>query len=130
MSRVVVKWNNSEVQRVLYSRNGNVGRYLIKKAIVVKTKASAQVGVDTGALKKSIGWKFGRNSLGPYVDIGSPLRHAYLHHEGTRPHLIVPKKAQVLRFSSKGSIIYTQRVRHPGTRPNRYLTDNLRWFKQ
>lgn len=129
MSDINIKLNKLELDRVLFRRDGNVGRYLIKRAIIVKAKARAQVGKDTGRLRQSINWKYGRNAIGPYVDIGSPLRYAYLHHEGTRPHLIVPKKAQVLRFSSRGTIVYTHKVRHPGTKPNRYLTDNLRWFK-
>ena len=28
-------------------------------------------------------------------------------------------------FASKGNVIYTTSVNHPGTKPNRYLTDNL-----
>lgn len=129
MSEIVIKFNNAEVQRVLNGPNGNVRKYLIKKAIIVTARAKAQVGVETGALKKSIGWRYGRGVAGPYVEIGSRLRHAYLHHEGTRPHFITPKKARVLSFSSRGQVIYTHRVKHPGTRPNRYLTDNLRWFR-
>lgn len=129
MSPVVFQFNDREIQRVLNSPEGNVSKYLVKKAIIITAKAKAQVGVKTGALKKSIGWKYGRSLLGPYVEIGSSLHYAYLHHEGSRPHLIRPKRAQVVRFSSKGSTIFAHRVVHPGTRPNRYLTDNLRWFR-
>jgi hypothetical protein len=35
----------------------------------------------------------------------------------TRPHLIVPRRAKVLRFvASDGAVVFTRRVRHPGTR--------------
>jgi hypothetical protein len=49
-----------------------------------------------------------------------------MHHQGTRPHIIVPRRAQTLRFYSRGRIVYSKLVHHPGTKPNRYLTDNLR----
>ena len=38
---------------------------------------------------------------------------------------ITPDTAEVLRFSSRGRIVYTRVVRHPGTKPNKYLADNL-----
>jgi hypothetical protein len=57
--------------------------------------------------------------------VGSGNRIALMHHNGTRPHFIRPRRAQTLRFYSHGRIVYSQLVFHPGTRPNRYLTDNL-----
>jgi hypothetical protein len=67
---------------------------------------------------------------GQYVKIGSPLSYALLHHEGTRPHLIRPNPPnRVLRFVSKGTLVMTGLVRHPGTRPNRYLTDSLKLIR-
>jgi hypothetical protein len=58
--------------------------------------------------------------------IGSDNRIALMHHQGTRPHIIMPRRAQTLRFYSRGRIVYSKLVHHPGTKPNRYLTDNLR----
>jgi hypothetical protein len=87
--------------------------------------AKQQVGVDTGRLKNSIHMRHFRSGIGQMIEVGSPLKYALLHHEGTRPHLITPNRAQVLRFTSGSRVIYTHQVRHPGTRPNRYLTDNL-----
>ncbi len=36
---------------------------------------------------------------------------------GTRPHIIRPRNASVLRFIVEGEIIYAKVVHHPGTRP-------------
>jgi hypothetical protein len=129
MTIVVTKLNRANLAFVLKAREGNVGRYLTKKATFVTLKAKAQVGVKTGALQRSINWSYGIKPSGPFVRIGSPLSYAYLHHEGSRAHIITPKVKKALKFSSKGAIIITQRVRHPGTKPNKYLTDNLRWFR-
>lgn len=104
---------------------GPVGRYLFSRGRAIMAGAKNQVGVKTGRLKASIHMRQERAPFGQQVRIGSPLSYALMHHEGTRPHIITPNRAQVLRFTSGGRVIYTHAVKHPGTRPNRYLTDNL-----
>ena len=43
--------------------------------------------------------------------------------EGTRPHKIYPVRANALVFKSKSvDLIFTRLVRHPGTKPNPFLT--------
>jgi hypothetical protein len=46
--------------------------------------------------------------------------------EGTRPHLIRPRRARALRFEVGGDVVFTKLVRHPGTRPNNFLARALR----
>ena len=104
---------------------GPVGRYFFTRARALMAGAKNQVGVKTGRLKASIHMRQERAPFGQQIRIGSPLSYALMHHEGTRPHIITPNRAQVLRFTSGGRVIYTHSVKHPGTRPNRYLTDNL-----
>jgi len=105
---------------------GPVGRDLNKRARQVMTAAKAQAGVNTGRLKQSIHVRnHNRTMTGQSIQVGSPVSYALAHHNGTRPHMIVPNTAKVLRFTSGSRVIYTRMVRHPGTRPNKYLTDNL-----
>jgi hypothetical protein len=125
-----VTLGSRQVKFLTTDSEGLVGKYLIKRAIILKTRAKAQVGVKTGMLRKSISWSYGVGTLGPQVTIGSNLSYARLHHEGSRPHIITPNKRKSLKFSSRGPVIFAQRVLHPGTKPNRYLTDNLRLFKK
>jgi len=40
---------------------------------------------------------------------------------GTRPHLILPKRARALRFEVDGEVVFARRVHHPGTQPQPYL---------
>jgi hypothetical protein len=105
--------------------NGMVGRYLKRRGEIVLLAARAQVGVDTGDLKASLKIIHRRGGPGQYLWIGSELDHALVHHEGSRPHVIAARNQPFLRFSTGGRIIYTHAVQHPGTRPNRYLSDNL-----
>jgi hypothetical protein len=111
------------------SPSGDVGRYLHKKGLLITAAAKRQVGVNTGALRASIHMRHSRDTRGQFVRIGSSLPYARLHHEGTRPHLIRPNNKQVLKFMTRGQLVITHLVRHPGTKPNRYLSDNLRLVK-
>ena len=123
---VKVVFNKPAMDEMLKSPSGMVGRYLAERARRIVIAAKMQAGMKTGRLKNSIHMRHMRGGpAGQYLMVGSNLHYALLHHEGTKPHLIVPNRSTVLRFSSGGRVIYTHAVRHPGTRPNRYLTDNL-----
>lgn len=118
--------NKPVLDQFLNSPNGAVGKYLTTRARLIVVAAKRQVGVDTGALRTSIGiLAHGREIRGQTITIGSRNRIAYLHHEGSRAHTIQARDHQLLRFSAGGRVIYSNRVMHPGTRPNRYLSDNL-----
>jgi hypothetical protein len=113
----------------LNGRTGPIWRQLDVRGRLIVTLAKKQVGKKTGALANSIKMEHKSTIRGQELKIGSSNKIAYLHHEGTRPHLIVPKDAPQLVFFSKGRIIRTQLVRHPGTKPNRYLTDQMYIFE-
>ena len=124
-----VVFRKAELDFLLNSPEGDVGKYLAKKGRLIPAAAKAQVGVRTGALRSSIHMRHLRDSRGQYVKIGSNLDYALLHHQGTKPHVIRPDRAKVLRFVRGSRIIYTTSVMHPGTKANRYLSDNLKLVK-
>ena len=112
----------------LYTKEprGTVGQYMARRGKLIVAFAKRQVGVDTGLLRDSITMVHTRVALGQNMRIGSRLSHALVHHEGSRPHVIEPKNAGgMLRFTSKGRVVYSRQVMHPGTKPNRYLSDQL-----
>lgn len=117
--------NKLAYEHLTEAPDGMVGRYLRKRAIVLQNLAQRQVGVKTGALKKSIRYRVVRDNKGLIATVGSNNRIALMHHNGTNPHIILPRRAQTLRFYSRGRIVYSKMVHHPGTQPNKYLTDNL-----
>jgi hypothetical protein len=124
-----VTLDSRQVKFLTTDSKGTVGKYLTRRAIFVTAQAKARVGSRTGMLRKSINWRYGIGALGPQVTIGSDLPYARLHHEGSRPHIITPNNRKTLKFSSRRGLVFPQRVLHPGTKPNRYLTDSLRWFR-
>jgi hypothetical protein len=124
-----VVFRKAELDFLLNSPEGDVGKYLAKKGRLIMAAAKAQVGIRTGALRSSIHMRHLRDSRGQYVKIGSNLDYALLHHQGTKPHVIRPDRAKVLRFVRGSRVIYTTSVMHPGTKANRYLSDNLKLVK-
>lgn len=117
--------NRAGMDYTLKNVSGTTGMFLRAGATRVVAAAKAQVGVRTGALQSSIKYHQERTSYGQMVKIGSSLPYALPHHEGTRPHRISGRDGGMLRFSSRGRIVYARSVMHPGTRPNKYLADNL-----
>lgn len=122
------------LNRLLHSPTGPVVRMLYERGELVTVAARRQIRLGHVAgggrpnLRDTIVKRpLPPNHMGPGMRVGSESPIALLHHEGTRPHTIVPRVARVLRFTPKGGsgFVFAMRVQHPGTQPNRYLTDNL-----
>lgn len=124
MARVI--FYPGQMDRLLDHPDGPVGKDLKRRGRLVQAAAKGQVGVRTGALRASIHMRHLRDSRGQYVQIGSKKKYALMHHEGTRPHMIFPDRARVLRFVTRGRLVFAHAVRHPGTKANKYLSDNLK----
>lgn len=115
------------VESLLKGPNGPVARHMYKVGKEIQVLARRKVGVKTGNLRNSIRVNPRTTALGERaVEVGSNMKYAYTHHEGSRPHIIVPNKRTHLRFRAGARIVYTKMVLHPGTRPNRYLTTAMR----
>lgn len=116
----------AEMDKMLNNPTGDTGRYLKRRGELIRTAAKTQVGVDTGALRASIHLQHRRDARGQFIRVGSPLDYAWDHHRGTRPHLIRPDRKSVLKYTKGGKVFYAHAVMHPGTKPNRFLSRNLR----
>ena len=112
------------IAELLHGRDGIVARSMMKRALKVQAGAKRQVGVRTGKLQRSIKVDQTLRPLtGAYI--GSNVRYALLHHEGSRAHPIVAQPGRMLAFQKNGKRVYARKVLHPGTRPNRFLQDQL-----
>lgn len=123
MAIVVIR--KAELDFLVNNPAGAVGRHLARKGNELTMAAKAQVGVRSGALRASIHMRHMRDSRGQFVRVGSQLHYALLHHEGSKPHTIAAKSGQMLRFTKGSKIIFAHSVMHPGTKANKYLSDNL-----
>jgi hypothetical protein len=125
MSRVRVRIYENRLDKLINDPDGEVGRYLSKKGDQIRAIARSRVGVRTGRLKATIHKRHLRDPRGQYVLIGNDAPYAYYHHEGTRPRTIRPTSSKVLKFTSRGRVVFAHQVLHPGTKPNKYLLDAL-----
>lgn len=124
------------------SPQGPVFRAMSNAGDVVKARARQRVGVwkpapgdpfaarriarrRPGTLRDSIVKRIVIKSVGPVVLVGSDDPIALIHHEGTPPHTITARRRPRLVFFANGHVQRRLTVHHPGTRPNKYLTDSL-----
>ncbi len=115
---------------VTRSPDGLVGRSIYARALTVSTaskaacpRSSRTTGThlaDTIAATKPVA-----DGAGVVCYVRATAPHALFVHEGTRPHDIVPRNARVLAFKVGGEQVFATRVRHPGTKGKKYLTDQL-----
>ena len=85
---------------------------------IMKEKAPKR----TGKLRKSI--RKVRRGFEAYVFPTAP--YAVFVEFGTRPHIIRPVRAQALRFETRtGEVVFTRLVRHPGTKPKRFIRETV-----
>ena len=47
-------------------------------------------------------------------------KHAGFIEYGTRPHIIRARRARFLRFTVRGRLVLTKKVKHPGTKPYKF----------
>lgn len=90
--------------------------------------AQRMVRVRTGRLLSTIRKRRGVSRRGPHVDLvagGRLARYVMHEHDGTVPHIIRPRRRRALRFIAGGQVVFTRRVRHPGTRGSYFLTRAL-----
>lgn len=116
----------------------------LRRGQAVKAEARRRVGVyrpesgdpfaarrlarrPAGTLRDSIVVRVADRGAGlPAVLVGSDDPIAFIHHEGTAPHVIRARRKPFLVFYHRGSVRRVKSVRHPGTHANRYLTDSLK----
>ena len=121
-----IKWDQGAIANLLYSQNGDVGKSLAIRAQRVQDGARSKIHNRTGRLAASITKRW--TTVGPNlaIQVGSwTCPYALFVHNGTRPHVIRPRNATVLRWEGGDGIHFAHEVHHPGNAPNRFLSDSL-----
>ena len=121
--------DGAKMHEMLHGKDGAVGKWMFGRAQVVQMAAIAQCPKRTNKLSESIVKRMYETPGGLDVVIAAQQPYALYVHEGTKPHTILPKKAGgVLHFMIDGQDVFARSVNHPGTKANKFLTDNLRLF--
>ncbi|MFJ2882483.1 hypothetical protein [Streptomyces sp. NPDC087272] len=120
---VEVRIDPGRVARALRLRNGVVGRRLAERTARTARIAEREA---PGSMGRYVSWKVedGPHGLQGVIICDHPATRYVL--DGTRPHVIRPRRARALRFQSGGGVVFAARVTHPGTRPNNFLVRALR----
>ena len=86
----------------------------------VQNRASALCPVDTGNLRGHHGMRVNQASC--TGEVFNDAKYAAAVHDGTSPHMITARRGKALKFTAGGRTVYARSVRHPGTRPRRWMT--------
>lgn len=118
-----IRLDRAQLTRVI---RGAARRELETAGRQVLNRAQILAPVDTGRLRASGRTEFHRTlTLRPTVAIVFDVSYAPMVNDGTRPHIIRPRRTQALRFTIGGRVVYAKVVHHPGTRPNPFLDKAL-----
>ena len=127
MAVVVLK--RAVLDGYLRGPSGDVWRWLDKRGERAVSGAKRAVGVQTGQLRASIHMKHSVRPNGQELWIGSnTVKYAYMHHQGTRPHIIAPKPGGALVIG-RGRVMVRGPVLHPGTKANKFLSTQTYHFR-
>lgn len=122
---VVYQIDDAAIANITKNPRGMVGDHLRKMGRKLTILAKRDVGVDTGQLRRSIYYRVFLRGGNLQLEVGSNDPIALMHHEGTRPHMIIPHSRRALRFRQGSTMVFAREVMHPGTKPNPYLSKHL-----
>ena len=133
-----IQWDDAELDRLLNSEEGPVGRDLSRRGAVGAQAAKTLCPVSprgshgrpSGYARSKIGWELGRDREGLYVDVKNPATtpdgkpYGLFIEVGTQAHDIVSHGDYPLRNRQTGQV-FGRKVRHPGTQAQPHLRPAL-----
>lgn len=132
---VLLTLHPAQIDALLKGPDSPVTRNLITRVARFQKAAREQVHSNTGCLESSILWRFIPGGGIRVISDTAPCSPSHTSyslfvHEGTKPHVIRPKKAKLLAFEwdngpNGPGMYFFGEVHHPGTQPNRFFTDNI-----
>ena len=121
--------NPAQLNRLLTSRTGAVGKVMAGFAGLATREtrqvADERVNRQSGRYYDSIRSTTEGSPRGVKV-VTSSINYGGAPEKATRPHVIRPRRARVLRFQVAGRTVYATRVFHPGTKARSILRDGAR----
>jgi len=124
VARTEFQVDQAGVHRLFFDEGQAVQQYILKLAQQTATRAGIEAPKGkTKSLSRNL--RVAKFRTGQMVVARTP--YAFFVHQGTKPHLILPRRKKVLRWeTTSGEIVFSARARHPGTKPNPFLVRALR----
>lgn len=117
-----VRIDASRFQRLL-SAVGGPGERLLRRRAERVASLARRYAAGHGSIPQGI-------VVGPYqdksIEVISTNPNTLFVHNGTRKHVIRPRRKDYLRFTVGGRVVYAKIVHHPGYRGDPFLTRALR----
>lgn len=124
--------DNANLEKLLRGPSGPVHRDTIRRVerYQLAVRRTLSNHSKTGCLEKSVLKRILPDGTIIVISDTAPCSpdhksYSLFVHEGTKAHIITPKKAKVLAFKIGGNLVFSMEVKHPGTKPIRFLTDNF-----
>lgn len=120
---VTVTLNRTRLERLLRLPGGLVHRNMQRR---LRRAEEVAKRLAPGSMPDRITSRVGREGgeITGYLTSAHPATIYVI--SGTRPHIIRPVRAQALRFTVGGRVVYATIVHHPGTRANDFLSAAIR----
>lgn len=118
--------DNAQMRAVLTGRNSAAVQLVQKAQRQTLTRAKVTSPVDSGALRNShvaepIKVSGDKVTTEISVEGGAKQDYAMYVHEGTKPHVIKPRRKKVLSWKGPEGRVFATAVNHPGTEPRPWL---------
>lgn len=122
--------DNAQMRAVLTGRNSAAVQLVQKAQRQTLTRAKITSPVDSGALRSSHlaePIKVSGDKVTTEISATGGARQEYaMHvHEGTRPHVIKPRRKKVLSWKGPEGRVFASSVNHPGTPARPWLRNAL-----
>ena len=122
--KIELDYDNSEfykkIDDLVINTPNDLKKVVSDTANDIANSAKSNIKVNsykTGALYNSVNI----TNTGYEAIIKADAKHAPYIELGTKPHMIYPKSASVLKFNIKGKTVFSSKVRHPGTKAKPFL---------
>lgn len=130
-SRARLVIDHSQMQAVLTGSQSKPVVLMRKVQREVLNQARINAPVDTGQLRAShkaepVVVSGGKVTTSISATGSSKQQYALAVHEGTKPHVIVPRRKKVLSWKGSEGRVFAARVNHPGTKPRPWLLNAVK----
>lgn len=128
-----VEWtlNRSALQAVVRKESTRsllkAQRRVLAKAVTMSPRSPIATHSSSGQLRQSHhAGPVRLSSRGAQADIVAEQSYAMAVHEGSRPHVIRPRRAKVLAWKGAKGMVFARTVHHPGAKAKPWLLNALK----
>ncbi|MDO4610968.1 hypothetical protein [Corynebacterium sp.] len=126
-ARVEITIDSGALRSFLVGPSGEAVKIVQRAQRATEASAKVRSPVDTGFLRASHhGGGLRTHGMTVTGEVEARAEYAEAVHEGTRPHVIRPRRARALAWQGPSGMVFARSVRYPGSRPRPWLLNAAR----